>query len=98
MSILVISYRLTTDAGRDAELRKALAALARELGTRDGCLGTALWCHEGAYIYRFEETWQSDDAHRASMDPALKALLKAVMNGVTAPIASERLTPVAPAP
>ncbi|WP_420383524.1 putative quinol monooxygenase [Novosphingobium sp.] len=98
MSTLVISYRLTTDADRDAELRDALGALAQELAARDGCLGTALWRHEGAHSYRFEETWQSDDAHRASMDPALKALLKAVMNGVTAPIASERLTPVAPAP
>jgi quinol monooxygenase YgiN len=84
----IYAYTLTTSEDRRDALLAALATLTQTLEGRPGFIDAAL--HGNANRYRFEEHWQSPEAHDAAMDPTLKAALKAVMAELTEPPQSER--------
>jgi quinol monooxygenase YgiN len=89
--VIIYSYRLVTSADRRAALLSALAALAQTLEGRAGLIGTTLHrALDAADSYRFEECWQSAEAHDAAMDPTLKTALKAILGELTEPARTER--------
>jgi len=91
MHMIIYSYHLVTSPERQADLQAALAALAADLASRPGVTSTTVLHRvDDPLTYRFEECWDSAEAHDASMDAALKALLKQVMAGVVEPVTTTR--------
>ncbi|GEM_PF-2516139 len=89
--MIVYSYHLVTSPERLADLQTALALLASDLASRAGLRATTLLHRaDDPLVYRFEECWDSAAAHDAAMDPALKVLLKQVMDSVVGPVTGTR--------
>lgn len=90
--MIVYSFELVTDGEKVDALRDALASLKEQLAPAPGFLGCLLMKYvKRPFTFRFDERWESAEAHDSATEMLPKEVFQRILAGVTEPAAPVRL-------